>query len=172
MFLLKKNLLLSLCIISICFCLDIWTKRVAFHKVDQILVKTAGVHTYIRVNDYFNIVQVINTGISFGLFDNIPYRKYILSLITIMIIIYVFYLLYNEEKNIYYNVIYSLIISGGLGNLYDRILFGGVFDFLDFHINDYHWPAFNLADSFICSAVILYIVYELFLKQKYKNTEK
>ena len=116
-----------------------------------------------------NIVKVVNTGVSFGLFNSLPFRQIILSIITLIILIYISYLLYKED-NIRYIVIYSLIIAGGIGNLFDRIFYGGVYDFIDFHIGKYHWPAFNVADSVICIAIFLVVYFDLF--EKYIKKEK
>ncbi len=159
----KKLLFAGIIIIISFFAIDICTKRLAFSKVEFIVEKTAGIHTHIYINDYFNIVKVINTGVSFGMFRNIKNAQIILSAITLTIIIFVAYLLY-KSKTKYKTITYSLIIAGGLGNIYDRILYGGVFDFLDFHIGKYHWPAFNVADSIICIGVFLLIFEDLFLK--------
>ena len=67
--------------------------------------------------------------------------------------------------------IYATIVAGGLGNLYDRLVFGGVFDFLDFHLGKYHWPAFNVADSLICISIGLIILkdFVIFIKRKTNN---
>ena len=60
---------------------------------------------------------------------------------------------------------FSMVIAGALGNVADRIRYGAVVDFLDFHIGRYHWPAFNLADTFIC-LVVLVLVYRQLFKSK------
>lgn len=158
----RKLLFSGILIIILFFAIDIYTKRLAFSKVEYIVEKTAGVHTHIYVNDYFNIVKVINTGVSFGMFRNLAYAQLILSIITLTIVAFVAYFLL-KVKTKYRMITYSLIIAGGLGNVYDRILFGGVFDFLDFHIGVYHWPAFNVADSIICIGVFLLLFEDLIL---------
>ncbi|MDD2840257.1 MAG: signal peptidase II [Rickettsiales bacterium] len=164
----KKLLFSGILIIILFFVIDIYTKRLAFSKVDYIMQKTAGIHTHIYVNEYFNIVKVINTGVSFGILRSITNAQIILSSITFVIISFVAYLLF-KSKTKYKMITYSLIISGGLGNIYDRILFGGVFDFLDFHIGKYHWPAFNIADSIICIGVFLLLFEDLIIKLIVKN---
>lgn len=166
----KKIFFLVLVFIISLFILDIYTKRLAFSKVENIIEKTSGMHTHIKINEYFNIVKVVNYGVSFGLFNKLEYGQIILSTITFLIILYVVYLI-CKSKNKYDIFIYSIIVSGGLGNLYDRIIFGGVFDFLDFHIEKYHWPAFNLADSLICVGVGLIVLKDLinFIKSKMNN---
>ena len=60
----------------------------------------------------------------------------------------------------------GLIIGGAMGNLYDRIKNAAVADFLDFHIGMYHWPAFNLADSFVFIGVVLLLIEDLYLQKK------
>ena len=80
------------------------------------------------------------------------------------------YLLW-KAKTKYHAVCFSLIIAGALGNLIDRIRFGAVADFLDFHLFGYHWPAFNVADSLVCIAVFLIII-EDFIFKKNKEKEK
>ena len=165
----KKLLLISFFIIISLFTIDILTKRLAFEKVDNIYQKTAGVHAYIHINNYLNIVKVVNTGVSFGMFRNLKYAQFILSFITIIIISFVLYLLFNVKTK-YKMITYSLIIAGGLGNIYDRIFFGGVFDFLDFHLGTYHWPAFNVADSLICIGVFLLFFEDIFFEKITKGT--
>lgn len=166
----KKLFLYAVVFVAILFAFDIWTKRLAFRSVNNIIYKTKGIHTHIRITSFFNIVKVVNTGISFGLFNTLKYGQYILSSIIFIIVSFVIYLAWQTNKK-YELLIYSLIIAGGLGNLYDRIVYGGVFDFLDFHIADYHWPAFNVADSLICIGVGLFLLKDLidyFKKQKNK----
>lgn len=168
----KKTFFIGLLIIFLLFVFDIWTKRLAFSNVDYIIEKTAGVHNHIKITSFFNIVKVVNTGVSFGLFSNLEYGQLILSVITFLIIAFLLYLAWKTDDK-YKIFIYSIIISGGLGNLYDRIIYGGVFDFLDFHIGDYHWPAFNIADSLICIGVFLFVFddFIVFLKNS-KNKNK
>ncbi len=94
---------------------------------------------------FFNIVRVENKGITFGMFSGaLPSIVWIsLSLIIISsLIVFV-------KKYTYYRIPIVLIISGAIGNVIDRIFYGAVIDFLDFHLFNYHWPAFNIADSSI-----------------------
>lgn len=166
----KKIFFIGLLSIFLLFAFDIWTKRLAFSKVDYIIDKTAGVHTYIRITNFFNIVKVVNTGVSFGLFGSLKYGQFILSFITFLIVAFLIYLIWNTNSR-YKTLVYSLITAGGFGNLYDRIIYGGVFDFLDFHIGGYHWPAFNIADSLICIGVCLLILEDFikFIKERKSN---
>lgn len=164
-----KLFFVSFLIIFTLFSLDIFTKRLAFANVDEIIYKTSGIHTHIKVNDCFNIVKVINNGVSFGMFNNLKYGQIILSAITTVIIAFLFYLLYKNDRK-YSLFVYSIIIAGGFGNLYDRIIYGGVFDFLDFHIGEYHWPAFNVADSLICIGVAMIFLDDII--KHVKNNKK
>ncbi len=101
------------------------------------------------ITPFFNIVLVQNTGISFGLFSDFPGAGvWILSGLAIVICLVLLRLMFRTEDTVSI-MSFGLIIGGALGNVIDRILYGGVTDFLDFHAFNYHWPAFNLADSFI-----------------------
>jgi signal peptidase II len=96
----------------------------------------------IEIFPFLHIVHVWNTGSAFGMFKNLGSSFFIL--VSIVAIIIVIYLL---NKSTYNRFGLSLILGGALGNLIDRVRFGKVFDFLDFSVGDFHWPAFNVADS-------------------------
>ena len=68
-----------------------------------------------------------------------------------------FYWLKNEKDKVT-QVALGLIMGGALGNVIDRVIYGAVFDFLDFHIGDTHWPAFNVADSCICIGAVIIVL--------------
>jgi signal peptidase II len=165
---LTKNslFLFGLILIFFVFVFDISTKRIAFAIVDAFFIKTGGVYNYVQITSFLNITRVINNGVSFGLFSELLYGQIILSVITIFLLSYIFYLLWLNKDNKILMFSYSLIIGGGLGNLHDRILFGGVFDFIDFHIGTWHYPTFNIADSCICIGVILMVLIEIKTKNK------
>ena len=119
----------------------------------------------IFVNDYLNFDLIWNTGISFGLFSqdaNIYYHS--ISLLIFLVIIYLIFL--AVQAKYLEKFLFSLILGGAIGNLYDRVFYFAVPDFIDFHINDFHWFTFNIADIFITLGVILIIVSELTLKKK------
>lgn len=109
------------------------------------------------IKHYFNIVHVNNTGVAFGLFYN--YSSLILIIFTAIIIVLIAYILFKFK--IYSNlfaVSLSLIIAGAFSNLISRVFQGYVVDFLDFHIQGYHWPSFNIADSsVVVGTIILFI---------------
>lgn len=102
----------------------------------------------------FNWVLVWNRGVSFGMFNAHPeWMPWILlSLTSLMTIAMTLWLLQTPRKWTLYGL--ALVIGGALGNILDRLQHGAVVDFLDFHWQDYHWPAFNLADSFIFIGVV------------------
>jgi signal peptidase II len=117
----------------------------------------SGVAEPIYLTSFFNIVQVWNEGIAFGLFSGSG-SNLVFMFITAIVSLVIAYLLLKEKalaRNI--SMTYSAILGGALGNFIDRVRFGAVFDFIDLHLFDYHWPAFNLADSFICVGTLALI---------------
>ena len=80
---------------------------------------------------------------------------------------FIIFLIYLLLKAILFEkILYSLILGGAAGNLYDRLIYFAVPDFIDFHINDFHWFTFNIADIFITIGIILIITKDLVLKKK------
>jgi signal peptidase II len=112
---------------------------------------------------FFNIVLVKNEGVTFGLLSG-SVAPIILIFASITVIIFAIMLV---KDNRYCMLPMALVIGGAVGNIIDRIRFGGVIDFLDFHICGYHWPAFNIADSAIVIGVcILFIMSYLYGEKK------
>ncbi len=120
----------------------------------------------IPLGSYFSLVKVWNTGVSFSMFNNHGSIGCVL-LCTLSLVICAFLLYWMHKENDRLKIIgLGMIIGGALGNVLDRIRFGAVLDFLDFHYTTYHWPAFNLADTFICIGACLLIVLEIFKERK------
>ena len=116
-------------------------------------------HPYLMtpVTGFFNIVFTWNFGTAFSLFNGLgEYAPIALIIMTGFIIGVILYYLFARAKR-YEIVPLALIAGGAIGNLIDRVRFGAVVDFLDFHIGGYHWPAFNIADICIVVGVGLYI---------------
>lgn len=115
----------------------------------------------IEVCDFFNLVKVWNTGISFSMFNNYGNTgKIALICFALAVVLFLLHWMYKED-NRYKIFALGLIIGGAIGNVIDRLRAGAVLDFLDFHWQTMHWPAFNLADSFICIGAFLLIFMEL-----------
>ena len=117
------------------------------------------------INQFLNFYLVWNTGIGFGLAameSNIYYH--ILTTIIVFVNIGLIYLLF-KSKGIYGYFI-ALIIGGSLGNLFDRIYYYAVPDFIDLHFGNFHWFIFNVADIFITAGIIAFIFAEIFMKEK------
>ena len=109
------------------------------------------------INQFLNFELTWNTGIGFGLLssnNNIFYNS--ISVLIALVIIFLIYLSLKASK--YEKIIFSLIIGGALGNLYDRVTFNAVPDFIDLHYNQFHWFTFNVADIFITLGIIAYIM--------------
>lgn len=116
----------------------------------------------IEVTSYFNVVLAWNRGVSFGMFSSAnEYGPYLLTGLALAIVLALGIWLYKAETRITALAL-GLIIGGALGNVIDRVQFGAVVDFLDFHVMGYHWPAFNVADSGICIGATMLILESLF----------
>ena len=103
----------------------------------------------------FNVPHTLNTGAAFGLLED---QRLLLIIITIVVIGVLFYEYKRLRQHTATTVFGGMILGGALGNLYDRIVYGSVVDFLDFFAGSYHWPAFNVADSCICVGAVLVAV--------------
>ncbi len=141
----------------IVFILDWCSKYAALTYLDK--------HIPLEVTPFFNFYLTFNPGISFSLF--VAQNTYDSWLLTAMACLICFFILYmfRKEKNKKTKFALMLILGGALGNIFDRIRYGAVIDFLDFHIAQYHWPAFNLADSAICIGVMIIICQTLWRKK-------
>lgn len=117
----------------------------------------------ITICPYLNFVHAWNQGISFGLFQGFDYSNIIFMSLSSIITTILFVML-SKEKNTRFCIYYSLIIGGAIGNIIDRVKYGAVFDFIDVHVSNYHWPAFNLADSFVCIGAILLVFFSVRVK--------
>ena len=123
----------------------------------------------VEVTSFFNLVTAWNTGVSFSMFDNLgQYGVYLLSGFALIVIAFLVYWLCREEDK-YMQLALGFVIGGALGNVIDRIRLGAVFDFLDLHVAARHWPAFNVADSFICIGAALIIINGMFSTKKVRG---
>lgn len=120
----------------------------------------------IPVTDFFNIVLVWNRGVSFGMFGTeSPWGPVLLSALALIISAGLVIWLRRVEERFLAAAI-GLVLGGAIGNVIDRVQYGAVADFLDFHAFGYHWPAFNVADSAITVGVVLLLYDSLFPARK------
>ena len=156
---LKNKIISNTLIIFLIFFLDRITKIYVLN-----IAESQGV-VDITINAFLNIILVWNSGIGFGLlqFDH----NFTYNLITILIVIVniiIIYLLFNSIK--FYQILFSMILGGSLGNLYDRIYYSAVPDFIDLNYNGYHWFVFNVADIFITLGILILISNEILKKNE------
>jgi len=146
--------------------LDQWTKSLIIQKL--LLYQKVEV-----IQGFFNILHVRNTGGAFGIFGGEKgglgsILFVVVSLVAIGVIVFLFVRIKEGEKTLALS--FSLILSGAIGNLIDRLRYGEVIDFLDFYLSSTHWPTFNVADSAICIGIGL-MALEL-LKRDHKEGTK
>ena len=123
------------------------------------------------IDGLLNITYVRNTGVAFGIFDPVqsPLKSTILALLSVAAVIGVIvYSLRTSPTQRSLQVALSLILAGALGNLYDRVLYGYVIDFIEVYFRDYRWPSFNVADSAITCGVAL-LALEIFRKESHDS---
>ena len=119
------------------------------------------------VASFLNFYLIWNKGIAFGLFSfdqNFIYNFITFLITTITIIVLIIAIKSRDYKGYFF----ISIFSGSVGNLYDRIYYSAVPDFIDFHLNDFHWFIFNVADIFISLGVVCLIFVEIFFKKENK----
>ncbi len=125
-----------------------------------------------QICDVFNIVFTWNPGASFSMFRTLgETAPYVIIFATSFVIGFIIYYLFRRGQA-HERFALALIAGGALGNLIDRMRFGAVIDFLDFHIGGWHWPAFNVADICICVGVALYIFNLIIARRKCLNSAK
>ena len=153
----SKEVIISIILIIFIFILDRVTKIfIINHQTNN---------QNIFVNDYLNFELIWNTGIGFGLLSqNANMYYHLISLLILSVIIFLIYLMIKAEY--LEKILFSLILGGALGNFYDRIIYYAVPDFIDFHINDFHWFTFNIADIFITLGIILILIRDIIFKKK------
>jgi len=155
----KYWVLLILCVAIIV--MDQWTKDV----VQQRLALYQRVEV---IQGFFNLTHVRNPGGAFGIFGGEKgglgsWLFVLVSLVAIGSILFLLVKTKEGEKTLSFS--FSLVLSGAVGNLIDRLRFGEVVDFLDFHLHSYHWPAFNVADSAICIGIGL-MAFDLLIRDR------
>ena len=156
---LTKNFYTNFFIIIFLFIIDRISKFYVIYRSQK------NLDPEIYTSSFLNIILIWNNGIAFGLLssDNNYFYNSITILITIIVIILIF--LISKSKS-FTKFAYILVTGGALGNLFDRLLYKSVPDFLDLHYNDFHWFIFNIADIFITLGIICLIYDEFFLEKK------
>ncbi|MDB9765279.1 signal peptidase II [Candidatus Pelagibacter sp.] len=160
---LSKNFYISFSIVALIYFLD------RLSKIYVIQLDKNNLGSDIFNSAYLNIVLIWNKGIAFGLLSfNESYLYNIISLIIAIIIIVLVIMSLKSQGFKRYSLL--MIVGGALGNLHDRIFFNAVPDFIDFHVENFHWFIFNVSDIFITLGVINMIVLEL-LDNKIEKTK-
>ena len=135
------------------YALDQWTKQLVLRFVSPDEPR-------IVISNFFHLVNVTNTGAAFGSFKN--NNTFFIAISAVALVIVVALLVRRRSRDVLRDVSLALLLAGVLGNLTDRLLYGHVIDFLlfDLHVPFAHpWPAFNVADSCISVAVVLFVVH-------------
>ena len=112
----------------------------------------------VEITSFFSLVHFQNPGAAFSfLSDQGGWQRYFLIAISLLAVLYIPWLINQYKKNILIATGLVLILGGAIGNLYDRISYGYVIDFIYLHIDELYWPAFNVADSAISLGVLLFL---------------
>jgi len=162
----KKKYWILLIVFLVVIALDQSTKLM--------IQQTLPLHRTVEIiPGFFNLIHVRNTGGAFGIFggEKGPVGSVLFvvaSLIAVGILVVLFLRVKEHEKTLAFSL--ALLLSGAIGNLLDRLSYGEVIDFLDFHVSLYHWPAFNVADSAISIGIGL-MALELLIKEHEKPSK-
>ena len=150
---LRKSFIFNFLLVFLIFLLD------RLSKIYVIYLDKKFLGSEIFSSKFLNIHLIWNEGIAFGLFSfDENYLYNILTIIILLIIIIIFFMMIRNKGIKKYSLL--MILGGALGNFYDRIFYGAVPDFIDFHISNFHWFIFNFADIFITIGVIFMIIFE------------
>ncbi len=143
----KVNYLYAIAITSLSVIFDQFSKSIILNNLYNLPLKNF-------IFNGLNIVYVENKGVSFGMLSeyDIPF---FLGIISLLVSIYILFLIIKSDSRLEI-VSLSMILGGALGNGFDRLVNGYVVDFIDFYYKNFHWPAFNFADTFITIGAILF----------------
>jgi len=150
-----RNNLISLIFVVTIFLADRLTKIYILNLSEE------GIEVDFYIFSFLNIYLVWNSGIGFGLFSADPnlFYHFITFLIIAINFILIYLLIKSSTKK---SFLFAIILGGSLGNMYDRLYYFAVPDFIDLHLGDFHWFIFNVADIFITIGIIGLIIFELF----------
>jgi signal peptidase II len=113
------------------------------------------------ITTYFNLVMVYNKGAAFSFLSDQPgWQRYFFTGVSVIASVFILWMLKRNPDQPLFCWALALILGGAIGNLIDRVAYGHVIDFLDFHVHGWHWPAFNVADSAITVGAILFVLDE------------
>ena len=161
----NKNFFTGLILILSIFLFD------RFSKIYVIYLDKKFSGSEIFSSKFLNIILIWNEGIAFGLFSfNEKFYYNLLTIIILLIILIIFFMITQSEGFKKYSLL--MILGGAMGNVFDRIFYGAVPDFIDFHVGNFHWFIFNVSDIFITLGIIIMIMLEFTHKEKINIDEK
>ena len=153
----KKSLFTYSMFFIVCFSLDRLSKWLAFNNLQNKLI---------AISDNLNLSIVWNKGISWGLFGNSTSFHFWLLTSFIILVITIFtlytFIQYKNNSDITFE---TIVIAGALSNVFDRFLYGSVLDFVDFYINTWHWPTFNVADICVVIGILGLVIRNILCSQ-------
>ena len=158
-----KSRLTGFSIALVIFIFDQWSKFVILQ-----IPELSGNNT-IEITTFFNLALVFNRGVSFGMFAGHNQPLLFIGISLVIVSVLLTWLWRNSSLMVAVGI--GSVIGGAAGNVVDRFAYGAVVDFLDFHIAGLHWPAFNIADSFVFIGVVVLCVYSMFFENK-NNTKE
>ena len=160
---LDKKFLLNFVLVLLIFLID------RFSKIYVIYLDKINLSSEIFSSKFLNIHLIWNEGIAFGLFSFNHSNTYNLLTTFILLIILLIIFMIKESRGLKrYSLL--MLLAGALGNVFDRLVYKGVPDFIDFHVEDFHWFIFNVADIFITLGVIFLIILEFIGTNKNNKT--
>ena len=155
----KKNFLKYFIIILFIFLIDRISKQLVIYLDNN------NLNSEIFLSKFLNIQLIWNEGVAFGLFssDNTFFYHSLTGFIILIILILIYFFI---KSNGFEKYSFLIILGGSLGNVYDRLAYSAVPDFIDIHYHNFHWFIFNVADIFITIGVLSLIYIELVFKNK------
>lgn len=158
----KQTGLRFLWISLLVFILDQWTKNLVLDAMQ--------LYQSNQILPFFNITYVHNYGAAFSFLDDAGgWQRWFFTAIAIVVSgVILWWLKQAKQTDKMLPIAFAFVLGGALGNVYDRAVYGYVVDFLDFYVNDWHWPAFNIADSGIFIGAAL-IILDMFINKKEEN---
>ena len=149
----KKIIIFSIIILT--FFIDLLTKNFALNHLI--------INYSLSINNFLNFTLAFNYGAAFSILSEAGgWQRWFFIIFSFIVILIISFIMIYDEKSPY--IAFSFVIGGALGNLNDRIIYGYVIDFIEFHYNAIYWPIFNLADVAISIGVILLLYGMIFNK--------